>query len=105
MLKSFDESLATVHYLFYKGIQVTVFTFCRTYVSHESFLKKFIRKHCLEARTFVYSLAHLPFYFRVLIYEWLSAHNSARALKVERNCIPVRGTVNRIPDNRDYTVF
>jgi hypothetical protein len=105
MLKSFDGSLATVHYLFQKGIQVTVFTFCRTYVSQEFFLKKSVRKCCLEPRAFVYSLAHLPFYFRVSIYEWLSAHNSARALKVERNCILVRGTVNQSPDNRGSAVY
>jgi hypothetical protein len=30
-----------------KGIQVTVFTVCSTYVSQESFLKKSVRKHCL----------------------------------------------------------
>jgi hypothetical protein len=81
------------------------FTFCSTYVSQESFLKKSVRKRCLEPRAFVYSLTHLPFSFRVSIYERLSAHNSARALKVERNCIPVRGTVNRSPDNRGSTVF
>jgi hypothetical protein len=104
MLKSFDRSLPTVHYLFEKGKQVTVFTFCRTYVSQESFLKKLVRKRCLEPRTLVYSLAHLPFSFRVSIYERLSSHNSARALKVERNCIPVRGAVNRMPDNRGLTV-
>jgi hypothetical protein len=68
-------------------------------------LKKSVRKRCLEPRAFVYSLAHLPFSFWVSIYEWLSAHNSACALKVERNCIPVRGTVNRSPDNRGSTVL
>jgi hypothetical protein len=47
MLKLSDESLATVHYLFYKGIQVTVFTFCRTYGCQESLLKKSVRKRCL----------------------------------------------------------
>jgi hypothetical protein len=77
---------------------VTVFTFRRTYVSQEYFLKKSVRTHCLEPRAFVYSLAHLPFYFRVSIYERLPAYNSARARKVERNCIPVWGTVNRSPD-------
>jgi hypothetical protein len=105
MLKLFDGSLATVHYLFKKGIQVTFFTFCHMYVSQESFLKKSIRKHCLEPRTFIYSLAHLPFSFQVSIYERLSAHNSARALKVERNCIPVRGMVNQSPDNRGSTLI
>jgi hypothetical protein len=74
-------------------------------VSQESFLKKFVRKRCLEIRAFVHSLAHLPFSFRVSIYERLSAHNSARTLKVERNCIPVRGTINRSPDNRGSTVY
>jgi hypothetical protein len=67
-------------------------------------LKKSVRKRSLEPRAFVYSLAHLPFYFRVSIYERLSAHNSARALKVEGSCIPVRGTVNRSPDNRVSTL-
>jgi hypothetical protein len=69
------------------------------------FLKMSIRKRCLEPRSFIYSLTHLPFSFWVLIYERLSAHNSARALKVERNCIPVRGTVNQSPDNGGSTVL
>jgi hypothetical protein len=68
-------------------------------------MKKSVRKRWLEPRAFVYSLAHLPFYFRVSIYERLSAHKSASALKVERNCLLVRGTVNRSPDNRGSTVF
>jgi hypothetical protein len=76
-----------------------------TYISQESFLKKSVRKRYLESHAFVYSLAHLPFSFRVSIYKWLSAHNSARALKEERNCILVRGTVNRSPDNRGSAVF
>jgi hypothetical protein len=101
MLKSFD---GTVHYLFEKGIQVTVFTVCRTYVSQESFLKKSVRKRCLETRAFVYSLAHLDVSFRVSIYERLSAHNSARVLKMDRNCILMRGTVNRSADNRGSTL-
>jgi hypothetical protein len=75
------------------------------YVSQESFLKKSIRKRCLEPRAFVYSLVHLPFSFWVSIYEQLTAHDSARALKVEKNCISVRGMVNRSLDNRGSTVL
>jgi hypothetical protein len=74
------------------------------YICQESFLKKSDRKRSLEPRVFVYSLAHMPFSFRVSIYERLSAHNSARALKMERNCITVRGMVNPSPDNRGSTV-
>jgi hypothetical protein len=74
------------------------------YVSQESFLRKSVRKSCLEPRAFVYSLTRLPFSFRVSIYERLSTHNSARTLKVERNCIQVRGMVNRSPVNRGSTV-
>jgi hypothetical protein len=86
-------------------VEPWIFTFCCTYVSQESFLKKFIRKRCFEPHAFVYSLTHLPFSFRVWIYERLSAHKSARALKVERNCTSMIGTVNRSPDNRGSTVY
>jgi hypothetical protein len=72
------------------------------YVSQESFLKNSIRKHCLEPRAFVYSLA---IFFLDVNIEWLCTHNSTCALKVEMNRIPVRGTVNRSQDNRGSTVL
>jgi hypothetical protein len=48
MLKSSDGSLATIHYLSYNGIPVTVFTICRTDGCQESFLKKSVRKRCFS---------------------------------------------------------
>jgi hypothetical protein len=68
------------------------------------FLEKFRQKTLFRTTRF-HLFTHLPFSFRMLIYEWLLAHNSAHALKAEGNFIPVRDVVNRSLDNRGSTLY
>jgi hypothetical protein len=107
MLRSFDGSLATVHYLFLKWIQVTVFTFCHTYISQESFLKKSIRKRCLEPRTFVYSLVTCHFLFGCRYTNGYPlttppAHWKWRGTAYRWEAWLIEFTVNQTPDNKRF---
>jgi hypothetical protein len=67
----------------------------------ETFLETFRHRTLFRTTRFRLFTRSLTIFFsavdiRTAIRSQLSIYNSARALKVERNCMPVRGTVNRI---------
>jgi hypothetical protein len=84
------------------------FTFYRTDVSQESFLKKSVRKRCLVF-LFLFNFIDVRSLRSVkmsLKFESLSCSKNSNNISAQFNAnIFLRGTVNRSPDNRGSTVY